>query len=504
MTPPAEPPLPRLGLPGDPCHACEIPLAADQRYCLACGERRGGGGPIDFGALAARLRPPHAAPARGRLLAYPAPLAATMLVALLLAGIALGSLGSSPSAAGVAGGVDLVLPAHAPATAPGAAQPPAPPPPPAAAPASADPAPIDDTGTAASEPDGTGDSGADEDSGGDTSTADGSPIKHVFVIMLAEQAQPDAFAAGSAAPYLSGELVGQGTLLSGLRTIADAGLPTTIALLSGQGPNAQTQAGCPVYADVAPATVGDQAQEQGTGCVYSAQTATLANQLEQQGMTWRGYIEDQARGGPGVPTGCRRPALGAADPWRAPRPNDAYATARNPFVYFHAITDSEDCATNVADLSALDTDLAKEKDDVPSFSYIAPSLCHDGGAVPCALGAPAGPATADAFLSTIVPKIQASKAYDESLIVITFERAAAVARAPAATPPEPGGQVGALLLSPFVAQGDTIEDRYDTYSLLAMIEDVFGLDRLGLAAADDVEQISPSILTSGDATATTE
>ena len=326
--------------------------------------------------------------------------------------------------------------------------------------------------------------------------------------MLAEQAQPDVFGQGSAAAHLSGELVPAGTLLSGLRTIDDAGLPTTIALLSGQAPNPQTQAGCPVYADVVPGTIADDDQEQGAGCVYSVHTATLANQLEQQGLTWRAYIEDQARGGPGVATGCRHPTAGAADPWRAARPNDAYATARNPFVYFHAITDSDDCAKNVADLGALDADLAKKADDVPSLSYIAPSLCHDGSAVPCALGAPAGPATADAFLSTIVPKIQASKAYEESLIVITFERASAVAAptaAPApAAPPEPGGRVGALLLSPFVAKGETVDDRYDTYSLLAMIQDVFGLDRLALANGGEVEQISPTILTSADATASTE
>jgi len=37
-----------------------------------------------------------------------------------------------------------------------------------------------------------------------------------------------------------------------------------------------------------------------------------------------------------------------------------------------------------------------------------------------------------------------------------------------------------------------------------MIEDVFGLDHLGLAGAADVEKISPSVLTSGDAAATTK
>ena len=30
-----------LGEHGEPCRACGAPLAADQRYCLNCGQRRG-------------------------------------------------------------------------------------------------------------------------------------------------------------------------------------------------------------------------------------------------------------------------------------------------------------------------------------------------------------------------------------------------------------------------------------------------------------------------------
>jgi len=521
MTPSPEPPLPRIGPPGEPCHECATPLAEDQRYCLECGMRRGDGGPIDFGALAASSAGRPAPLGWRRLLVLPAPLAlplpvaATMLATLVLAGVLLGSLSSS-SSAGVASGVDIVLSPTAPVAAPPA--PPAPAPPPAIAspfvPTTADPLPepAAATSTDTDTDTDTEDDGSQEpsDDADDTGSGDASPIKHVFVIMLGEQAQPSAFGPGSAAPHLSGELVKKGTLLSGLHTLPAGGLPTTIALLSGQQPNTQTQAGCPVYADVAPGTIGEDDQEAGTGCVYSAETATLANQLEQQGLNWRAYIEDQARGGPGVPAGCRHPAVGAADPWRTARPGDAYATARNPFVYFHAITDSDDCEENVADLGELDADLAKKADDVPSFSYIAPNLCHDGSAVACAVGAPAGPAAADAFLRTVVAKIQASKAYDESLIIVSFERAAVAATpapqyglAPAAAPGS-GGQVGALLLSPFVAAGEKVDDRYDTYSLLAMIEAVFGLDELGLAGGEDVEQISPSIITSGDSAVSKE
>src|SRR3954453_14621633 len=32
---------PHLGPDGEPCRGCGAPLAADQRYCLECGQRRG-------------------------------------------------------------------------------------------------------------------------------------------------------------------------------------------------------------------------------------------------------------------------------------------------------------------------------------------------------------------------------------------------------------------------------------------------------------------------------
>ncbi|QEC47826.1 hypothetical protein FSW04_09760 [Baekduia soli] len=48
--------------------------------------------------------------------------------------------------------------------------------------------------------------------------------------------------------------------------------------------------------------------------------------------------------------------------------------------------------------------------------------------------------------------------------------------------PPGGGRVGLLLLSAFVKPGSTnISDSYNHYSLLRSIEDLFGLDHLGLA-----------------------
>jgi hypothetical protein len=45
-----------------------------------------------------------------------------------------------------------------------------------------------------------------------------------------------------------------------------------------------------------------------------------------------------------------------------------------------------------------------------------------------------------------------------------------------------GGRVGAVLLSPYIKGGIVSSVPYDHYSLLASIEDLFGLPRLGYAA----------------------
>ena len=77
--------------------------------------------------------------------------------------------------------------------------------------------------------------------------------EQAVVIRLGEPAAARPFGTDPAAPVLA-SLVEQGTLLPHLRTVAGSGLGDAIALLSGQAPNAQTLAGCPLYAAVAPAT----------------------------------------------------------------------------------------------------------------------------------------------------------------------------------------------------------------------------------------------------------
>ena len=165
----------------------------------------------------------------------------------------------------------------------------------------------------------------------------------------------------------------------------------------------------------------------------------------------------------------------------------------DPFVYFHSLLDLGDCSADDLPLGRLSADLRKAE-KTPSFSFIAPTLCNLGATGQCATGATEGPAAADAFLSTWVPKILASPAYKaDGLLIVNF----AAVNPPIATPegapaPVPAGDplhLGALLLSPFLAPGSTDAAPYDPYSILRSNEDLFGFDPLGLAGASQDEVI---------------
>jgi hypothetical protein len=331
-------------------------------------------------------------------------------------------------------------------------------------------------------------------------------IKHVFVVVLADEPYAADFGPESSARYISHTLESKGELLLRYDAIAHEQLPNGIALLSGQGPTAQTAANCPVFSPLTPATPGPDEQVLGSGCVYPASVLTLPGQLEAKHLGWRAYIEGLGEG-PATAGPCTHPAPGASDPTLA---GGAYATFRNPIVYFESITSKPSCQTAEVGLSQLKSDLAGSGTKAPAFSYIVPDRCHDGGPTPCSPGAPAGPAAASAWLETVAPSILASKAFKKNgLLVITTDEAPSSGEFadssaccgqpsyPNYTAPEldhGGGGVGALLISPFIKGGTTSQDPYNHFSLLRTVEDVFGLGHLGYAGLPAVKSFSTALL----------
>jgi len=320
-------------------------------------------------------------------------------------------------------------------------------------------------------------------------------VGHVFIINLENKGYASTFGPSSAAPYLSRRLVGQGNLLTQYHGTAHNSLPNYIAQISGQGPDSATQADCQTYTDFTAAATVSPGQVVGNGCVYPASVKTLPDQLTRSGRTWKAYQEDMGNSST-APATCRHPAVNAVDDTQKARVGDQYAARHNPFVYFHSIIDSASCAADDVALTRLAGDLTSVR-TTANLTYITPNLCHDGHDTPCVDGEPGGLVSADRFLATWVPKIQASAAYRrDGLLIVTFDESdspqsdASACCGETAGPNSPlpgitgpgGGRVGAVVLGPSVKAGTTTATPYNHYALLASVEDLFGLPHLGYAA----------------------
>lgn len=325
-------------------------------------------------------------------------------------------------------------------------------------------------------------------------------LKHVFLIVLGEGGYEETFGEKSQSRYLKEELPAQGELLSNYFAVTKGELANEIAMISGQGPTPETAANCPTYADVAPGTDSAEGQVEGNGCVYPTTTKSLPAQLAGRKLTWRAYVDRDETGE-------------EADPSPATSPADCYATWRNPFAYFHSLVDAGECDEGDPGLARLAKDLALKPEKFPTLAYISPTP-----------PTPENPAASEEELKTIVSSIQSSFAYkDGGLIVITSAQAPqegehadssaccvypdypnlppVEAKAEAAPGPVEetggGGRVGAVLLSPFIEAGTTSETYFNHFSLLATVEELFGLEKIGYAAEPAITGFDESIFNAG-------
>lgn len=163
----------------------------------------------------------------------------------------------------------------------------------------------------------------------------------------------------------------------------------------------------------------------------------LGSQLTAAGVTWRAYMD-------GMTAGCLD----------SPVP---YDPGHNPFVFYGGA-----CPANVVPLTSLGADLGG---NTPRFTWITPDMCHDEHSC----GVPVG----DGWLRQTVGKIMASKAWSEDgVLFITWD--------------EDDGSADNRVLTLVVApQGvHRVSSRpYTHYSLLASVEDLLGVGRLGKAAS---------------------
>jgi hypothetical protein len=163
----------------------------------------------------------------------------------------------------------------------------------------------------------------------------------------------------------------------------------------------------------------------------------LGDQLTSAGVGWRAYMEGLG------PQGCLS----------SPIP---YDPGHNPFAFYGGR-----CPANVVPFTQFGSDLVKAQ---PRFSWISPDRCHDTHDCPVSAG--------DAWLKQTVGAIMASKAWDPGgVIFITWDEDDGAA----------DNSVLTLVVAPGLGHRESHRP-YTHYSLLATIEDVLGVGRLGEAA----------------------
>ena len=116
-------------------------------------------------------------------------------------------------------------------------------------------------------------------------------MKHVFLIVLADQAYAQTFGPESPAPYIAHTLEHQGELLVRFYGVAHEELADEVALISGLGPTPQTAADCPTFSDIVPGQANSKGQYTGDGCIYPKEAQTVGEQLTAKGLTWKVYAE---------------------------------------------------------------------------------------------------------------------------------------------------------------------------------------------------------------------
>ncbi len=191
-----------------------------------------------------------------------------------------------------------------------------------------------------------------------------------------------------------------------------------------------------------------------TKCLYDAQT--LPDLIEASGRTWKAYQED-------MPSAC----------YQGPDYGN-YAMKHNPFMYFKSIRlDPTRCNQDVVPLGQLYADIASG--NLPNFAFITPNLCND--AHDCGL------AVADqwlqAFMLALQPALEAKGM--PYLIIITWDEGQGN-HSCCGLPPEAGGRIATILVSPQAKSGFQDATPYTLYSLLKTIAAAWNLKYLGHAA----------------------
>ena len=244
---------------------------------------------------------------------------------------------------------------------------------------------------------------------------------------------------------------------------------------------------------------------------YADHTITirsLIDQLNEQGLSWKGYYED-------IPAPGSKAIYSGGSP-ATTRPDQLYAAKHNGFINFAIVQNDPQLASKIVGFDQLAADLASG--DVPNYGHVVPDQCNemhglDGPNVPADCRYANDPgliSRGDQKIGDLVGQIQASPAWaakDNFAIVITWDEddgphhttagglvegccgfdSASIAN-------NGGGHIATIVITNHGARGVIDDTPYNHYSLLRTTEDALGIaEHLNLAgdATHGVRSMKP-------------
>jgi len=249
--------------------------------------------------------------------------------------------------------------------------------------------------------------------------SDGVPrFDHIYLIMMENHAE-NSVIGNKDAPYLNSLVKAYG-LATNYTSIGHQSVPNYLALFSGD-------------------TFGIR-----DDLNRDLKAKNLADQLEDNGMTWHVYEQD-------LPRVCSRAtsAQGGKDFLGEP---GTYVRKHNPAISFTDISGDPSRCARITRLAGFDPAAA-------NYELIVPNLTNDmhDGTV----------AQGDAFLEALVPKILGSPAFGSGLLFITWDEGSGTLGG--------GGQVATLVNADDVPTGFRSSKTHDHFSLLRTVQDAWGL-----------------------------
>ncbi len=156
----------------------------------------------------------------------------------------------------------------------------------------------------------------------------------------------------------------------------------------------------------------------------------------------------------------------------------AYLQHHVPFVYFSDVQNSPSQASNVVPFTQLDADMANNS--LPDYAFIVPNVNDDAHNCPAGLSTCTSDqmlAAADQWLSTNISPLLASTAFQNSLLIITFDEAEDT------DTEHGGGHVPAVIVSPLAKAGYQSTTLYQHESTLRLMMEGLGVTDLPGASA---------------------